>query len=117
LGNADEMDRLVESWTKEHTAEEVMVLLQKEGVAAGVVQDASDLTKDPQLRARDFFIELNHPELGKTTSDATPIKLSEAPARYRRTAPMPGQDNDYVYTQLLGMSEDELAELRQQGII
>ncbi len=117
LENADELDRLVEGWTREHTAEEVMALLQGQGVAAGIVQDASDLANDPQLRERGFFIELDHPELGKTVSDAAPIKLSGAPARYSRAAPILGQDNDYVYKQLLGMSDGEVAELRQQGVI
>ncbi|MFC1957235.1 CaiB/BaiF CoA transferase family protein [Chloroflexota bacterium] len=117
LENADDLDRLVENWTGEHTAEEVMVLLQGQGVAAGVVQDAGDLADDPQLRARGFFVELDHPELGRTVSDATPIKLSETPARYNRAAPVKGQDNSYVYGELLGVSEDELTELRRQGII
>ncbi|MBA7483434.1 Succinyl-CoA:(R)-benzylsuccinate CoA-transferase subunit BbsF [subsurface metagenome] len=117
LESSNELDRLVEEWTGEHTAEEVMALLQEQRVAAGVVQDASDLANDPQLRARGFFIELDHPELGKTVSDATPIKLSDTPARYSQAAPVQGQDNDYVYKQLLGMSEDEVAELKQQGVV
>ncbi|MBA7676974.1 Succinyl-CoA:(R)-benzylsuccinate CoA-transferase subunit BbsF [subsurface metagenome] len=86
-------------------------------VAAGVVQNASDLANDPQLKAQGFFVELDHPELGKTISDAIPIKLPDSPAKYGRVAPAQGQDNSYVYKQLLGMSEDELAELRRQGII
>lgn len=117
LENAAELDRLVGGWTKEHTAEGVMTSLQKEGVAAGVVQDASDLARDPQLRARGFFIKLDHPELGKTISDASPIRLSDTPARYARAAPVRGQDNDYVYRELLCMSEEELAKLRRQGVI
>ncbi|MBA7507248.1 Succinyl-CoA:(R)-benzylsuccinate CoA-transferase subunit BbsF [subsurface metagenome] len=117
LENADGLDRLVEGWTSGHTAEEVMALLQRHGVAAGVAQDASDLANDPQLRARGFFIELDHPEMGKTVSDATPIRLSDTPARYIRAAPVQGQDNDHVYKQLLGMSEGEVAEFREQGII
>ena len=112
LKNAEELDKLVEAWTREHTAEEVMALLQEWGVAAGVVQDAGDLANDPQLKAQGFFIEL-----GKTISDATPIKLSRTPARYRRVAPARGQDNNYVYGELLDMSEEQLSELRQQGII
>ncbi|MDO8687517.1 MAG: CoA transferase, partial [Dehalococcoidales bacterium] len=84
LANADELDKLVEGWTRQHTAEEVMTRLQEQGVAAGMVQDAYDLANDPQLRARGFFVELDHPELGRTVSDATPIKLSATPARYRR---------------------------------
>ena len=117
LENAEELDRLTEEWTRKHTAEEVMALLQAQGVATGVVQDAGDLAKDPQLRERGFFTELGHTEPGRTISDAMPIKLSETPARYRRAAPVAGQDNDYVYGQLLGMSEEEVTELRQQGII
>ncbi len=117
LDNADELDRLVEGWTGGHTAEEVMALLQGQGVAAGVVQDAGDLANDPQLKARDFFIELGHPGTGKTISDATPIRLSENPARYVRLAPASGQDNDYVYKKLLLMSDDELTGLRRQGVI
>lgn len=108
---------LVVGWTSERAAEEVMALLQERGVAAGVVQDAGDLANDPQLKGRSFFVELDHPELGKTISDATPIRLSDTPAKYSRAAPVKGQDNDYVYKQLLGISEEELAELRRQGII
>ena len=117
LENAGELDRLIEGWTRGHTPGEVMALLQGQGVAAGVVQDASDLANDPQLQERGFFVELDHPEMGKTISDATPIKLSDTPARYIRAAPILGQDNSYVYGELLGMSEEELTGLRQKGVI
>ena len=115
--NADELNKLVEKWTRQNSAEKVMAWLQEQGVAAGVVQDASDLANDPQLKQRGFFVELDHPELGKTISDATPIRLSDTPAEYNRAAPTPGQDNDYVYKKLLGMSEDEMTELDEQGVI
>jgi benzylsuccinate CoA-transferase BbsF subunit len=113
LNNKDEMDRLITAWTREHTAEEVMSLLQENGVAAGVVQDAADIVKDPQLRARGFFIEDTKIPL----TDATPIKLAQSPAEYRRGAPSMGQDNDYVYGKLLGMSEKEIADLNEKGVI
>ena len=117
LENKARLDRLVEEWTKKHTAEEAMALLQKQGVAAGVVQSAGDLAQDPQLNERGFFIELDHPELGKTISDATPIRLSDTPARYSRPAPLLGQDNENVYGELLGLSETELGRLKKQGVI
>jgi len=117
LENAEELNMLVEDWTREHTAREAMALLQRQGVAAGVVQSASDLAEDPQLKRRDFFIELDHPELGKTMSDAVPVRLSDTPAKYTRAAPTLGQDNDYVYGELLGLSPAELTELKKQGII
>jgi benzylsuccinate CoA-transferase BbsF subunit len=116
LENKEALDALMEGWTRKHTAEEVMALLQKRGVAAGVVRDASDLAKDPQLKERGFFVELDHPELGKTISDATPIRLSDSPPRYR-PAPLLGQDNGYVYGGLLGLSQGEIDRLKEQGMI
>jgi benzylsuccinate CoA-transferase BbsF subunit len=117
LDNIEELDRLVEAWTKQYTAEEVMSLLQQEGVAAGVVQNASDLAKDPQLTAQRFFIKSEHTEAGKITTDPTPIKLDDAPAPYRRASPTIGRDNSYVYGQLLGLGESKIAQLRKNGII
>ena len=90
-----------------------MALLQKYGVAAGIVQDAADLAGDPQLRARGFFIEDD--EIPFT--DAAPIRMSASPAEYRRSAPSPGQDNDYVYGKLLGLSKGEIAALKEKGVI
>jgi crotonobetainyl-CoA:carnitine CoA-transferase CaiB-like acyl-CoA transferase len=117
LSNNKELDNLVAAWMGELPADEAMSRLQGNGVAAGVVQDAADLARDPQLKARGFFIELKHPELGDTVADATPIKLSGATAGYHRAAPTQGQDNDYVYGELLGMSADEVSELRKNGVI
>ncbi len=110
--NVDELDRLVEEWTGQHTPQEAMALLQKEGVACGAVQDARDLANDPQLKARGFFVERDG-----AISDAVPIRLSATPAEYRRAAPLPGEDNDSVYRGLLGMGEDEVLRLREEGVI
>ena len=94
-----------------------MALLQGVGIAAGVVQNAADLAHDPQLISRNFFIELEHPAMGKTVSDGSPIKLSDTPAAYGRAAPMLGQDNNYVYHCLLGISEEELQRLAIDGVL
>ncbi|NQT30905.1 MAG: CoA transferase [Deltaproteobacteria bacterium] len=117
LKNKKKLDSLIEDWTQQRTAEEAMTLLQKNGVAAGVVQDARDLAQDPQLSHRGFFIELDHPQMGRTVSDATPVRLSDTPPRYSRPAPLPGQDNDYVYGQLLGLSDSEMNKLKKQKVI
>ena len=117
LRNKPALDELIEGWTEKHAAAEVMALLQQSGVAAGVVQSAADLAQDPQLKQRGFFVELAHPEMGKTISDATPVRLSATPPQYSRPAPLPGQDNDYVYRELLGLSGSEINELKNQGVI
>jgi benzylsuccinate CoA-transferase BbsF subunit len=117
LKNKKALDELIEGWTKNRPAEEVMALLQKNGVAAGVVNSTADLAQDPQLKQRGFFIELDHPQMGKTGSDANPVRLSAAPPQYSHHAPLPGQDNSYVFGELLGLSKREMAELRERGIV
>jgi benzylsuccinate CoA-transferase BbsF subunit len=114
---AKELNRFLEQWTFKHTPEEVMSLLQQAGVPAGIVEDANDLANDPQLIARNFFVQTEHPVLGKTISDNTPVKLSRTPASFRRAAPLLGQDNHYVYRELLGMSEQELSRYVEEGVI
>jgi crotonobetainyl-CoA:carnitine CoA-transferase CaiB-like acyl-CoA transferase len=115
--NMDQLDSLVEEWTKERSAEEVMSLLQGVGIAAGVVQDAADLWQDPQLKARGFFVELDHPVLGRTSSDGSPIKLLDTPAHFQQAAPLLGQHNNYVYRHLLGMSEEEIERYSKEGVL
>jgi benzylsuccinate CoA-transferase BbsF subunit len=117
LQNTEALDCLVQAWTQQFTAAEVMDILQKEEVPAGVVQDAAALTTDPQLRARRFFLEFPGSSPGTHFTDASPVRLSDTPAKYRRAAPEPGQDNDYVYRQLLGITPDDINSLRKKHII
>ena len=115
--NAEELDELLTQWTFLHTPEQVVDLLQKAGVPAGVVQNAEDLAKDPQLKARDFFIHLEHPTLGRTTSDRSPIRFEEDLKVGWKAAPLLGEDNRYVFIELLGLSEGEFSSLIEKGII
>jgi crotonobetainyl-CoA:carnitine CoA-transferase CaiB-like acyl-CoA transferase len=117
LEHQEELNDLVEQWTSNHTPEEVMDMLQGAGVAAGKVSNAADLANDPQLKSRDFFVQLHHPVLGKTVSDGTPIGLGRTPAEYKRAAPLLGQDNRYVYRDLLQLSEEQFDQYVAQGII
>lgn len=94
-----------------------MSSLQKEGISAGVVQNAEDLGNDPHLVSRGFFIQLDHPLLGKTVSDTSPIKLKEDSRTEWRAAPLLGEGNEYVYMELLGFTEDELSSYMKRGII
>jgi crotonobetainyl-CoA:carnitine CoA-transferase CaiB-like acyl-CoA transferase len=113
LQNRDELDKRISAWTQQQNAAEVMALFQKNSVAAGVVQNAADLAQDVLLKKRDFIIE----NTGVPFVDATPIKMSTAKVEYKRTAPVPGQDNDYVYGKLLGISEQARKELKEKGVI
>ena len=115
--NEEELDRLVEEWTINHSAEEVMSMMQAAGVAAGTVQTAEDLLEhDPQLKHRHFFWELEHPEIGKYRARRPPFMLSKSPCELRR-APLLGEHNEYVLKEILGMSDEEIAELVIEGVI
>jgi benzylsuccinate CoA-transferase BbsF subunit len=113
----EELNELLERWTVQHSPDEVMNLLQEVGVASGVVKNARELAEDPQLAARNFFVEVLHSVLGKTTFDSTPIRLGRTPAQFRRAAPLLGQDNRYVYQELLGIGSQELAKYIEDGVI
>jgi len=112
-----EMDELIGQWTARHPPEQVVALLQEAGVSAGVVQNAEDLAKDPHLTARDFWVHLNHPVLGDTISDASPIRFEGDSTSHWKSAPLLGKDNQYVFQELLGLKESELHSLIDRGII
>ncbi len=115
--NSDELDRLVEGWTINFTAEQVMAMMQAAGVSAGVVANAQDAELDPQLKYYDFFHELDHPYLGKLNFYHPPgFKLSGATAEVARH-PFLGEHNEYICTQILGMPDEEFVQLTQEGVL
>ena len=116
LSHADALDSLVESWTVQHTAEEVMHLLQTAGVAAGVVQTGADLAEDPQLEARGFFRRVLDAQGVPRIVEGPPYKLSRTPGDVSRGAPEFGAHQTYVLREVLGMTDDELAECAIAGI-
>jgi benzylsuccinate CoA-transferase BbsF subunit len=83
----------------------VVNLLQEAGVPAGLVQDAEDLSKDPQLVARNFFVHLEHPVLGSTISDRSPIRLQENQAGDWKAGLLLGEDNQYLFLELPSFAE------------
>jgi len=114
--NEDELESLISRWTIQHQPEDLAALLQRERVPAGVVQDASDLVdRDPQLRERQSFVRLEHPVIGECNHPAPPVRLSKSPAKIK-TSPCLGEHNDYVYTKLLGLPDEEYVELLNAGV-
>ncbi len=71
---------------------------------------------DPHLKARGAFVTVDHPELGELELVGAPWKMSGAQAELRPT-PLLGQDNEYVLQELLGLSPDEVEELRRNEVI
>jgi benzylsuccinate CoA-transferase BbsF subunit len=116
--NQDELDRLMGQWTKNHTTEEIMAKLQAAGVAAGMLQNAEDMVdKDPQLKLRQHFVELDHAEMGKHLTERPPFKLSKTPSEPQRPFPSFGEHTEYVCKEILKMGDAEFADLIGAGVL
>jgi benzylsuccinate CoA-transferase BbsF subunit len=113
----DELERLIEAWTLPHGAEELMSLLQAAGVSAGVLQTGEDLLEhDPQMKARGFYRELDHPEVGIYRSPRPPYLFSRCEFDVRR-APLLGEHNEHVLKDIIGLTDAEIADLVVEGVL
>ena len=115
--NHDALDRHISEWTRGQDHREAMRLLQEAGVPAGAVLDARDAVEDPHLNARGFYQEAYTADTGAYRYPSAPFRLSETPAGVRRGPVMLGQDNEYVYREVLGVSDEEYEELTRAGHI
>ncbi len=113
----DELDKFVEQWTRRHSHYTLMYQLQKEGVPAGVVINEKDATHDPHFRERDFVEEVTHSEAGTHVYLGRPFTMSKTPYADRTPAHCLGEHNEYVYKEILGLSDEEYADLTKKGHI
>lgn len=109
----DEIEALILLWLSDHTKEETFAKAQALHLPFGYLCSAADLYQMPHLEAREFFVELDHPVVGKARYPGAPYKLSRTPYVLRR-APLLGEHNEQIYAGELGYS---LSELSQRGII
>ena len=114
--NEHELDKLIEQWTINHQAEEVIDILQSSGIAAGLVETGEDLHRDPQLKHRDYFWYIEHPEIGVTSCNSPPFRMTKTSPRPRLPAPCLGEHTECVCRELLGMSDERFVELMAKGI-
>jgi formyl-CoA transferase len=115
--NAAHLDTLLRDWVAQRTSEECMAELAARKVVASRIFSVEDIVQDPTYAERDDIIELQDPQLGRVRMPGIVPRLVNHPGRVRRPAPSLGQDNDLVYKQYLGLSDDELADLSAAGAI
>lgn len=115
----DDLDAIIGSWTRARRRYDIMRRCQAAGIVAAVVQSAEDRVEyDPQLQHREMFPIIEHPEVGgEFPYEAYPVRMSRTPANNRDRAPALAEHNQYVYGELLGMSEPEIESLRDRGVI
>jgi benzylsuccinate CoA-transferase BbsF subunit len=115
--NRKKLDGHIAKWTADKTPNEVMEILQKAGVAAAPCADTEDRYFDPHFQEREIIVNVDHPVTGVDFVPKVVCNLSETPGEIRRPAPLLGEHNDYVFGELLGLSEDEIEELVQKKVI
>ena len=103
-------------WCLEHTQEEIVRLGQTNRALVAPIENAKDLVNDPHLKARDSFVEVDHPITGKVKYPGAPFRATEAPFQIKKPAPLLGQHNAEVYGQL-GYTEEDLVKLMERSVI
>ena len=114
--NKEALDALLADWTAQHSAGAVAGIIQAAGVAAYPVVTMSGLFSDPQLSARRQFRVRRHPEMGDHAYCFPGFDLADAPGDIVGPAPCVGADNDFVFRDLIGLSEEEYETYRQCGV-
>ncbi len=116
--NKDALNEVISSWTGQHTKQEAMAILAKAGVPAGALLDIADFASDPQYMdpKRQVVVEVEHPDRGKLKVPGFAAHMSENHVDYE-CSPVLGGNNDEIYGGLLGLSEAEIAELKEKKVI
>jgi len=112
---AEEIEAMAAPRLMELTKDEIFHRGQELGAVTAPSMNAKDVVNSPQLKARDFWMEQDHPVVGKWTYPGPPVKMTETPFEFG-PAPLMGQHNQEVYGGL-GYSKDDLVRLRGMGVI
>ena len=115
--NEEELNARIAEWTRDFAPHQLMAMLQDAGVPCGVVQNCEDLFNDPQLKERKHYRFLEHKVIGSHAYNAPAYILSRTPNNISKAGPCLGEDNEYVYKELLGYSDDEVADMLAEGVI
>ncbi len=112
--NQNAMWQLLNDFASGFTKREIMAILNDIDVPCGPIMSTEDLADDEQVRLRDMYVELDHPQRGKWWNVGMPIKLSDSVARIERS-PLLGEHTDEILTQVLGYDDAKRAALKQAG--
>jgi len=115
--NEDALEALLSEWTVQRSPEDAAEQLQGAGIAASVSMHSQDLSEDPHLAQSGFFVRLPHREVGTRLHLGMPWRMSDTACAVRRVAPCLGEHTDDVLQRILGYSPEQLAALRDRGVL
>lgn len=115
--NVEALDEIVGAWARERTREDALEILLRHSVPGAPVMDIADLVHDPHMVAREAIQVVDDPELGPLRMHGVLPRMSRTAGRIRSAGPRLGEHNEEIYRGLLGLSQDEVAELQGAGVI
>jgi crotonobetainyl-CoA:carnitine CoA-transferase CaiB-like acyl-CoA transferase len=118
--NKKEVGELIGEWVRGKNTQEAVETLRRNRISCSAVSEMDQVLNDPQLKSRNMIVELLHPTYGRVPGASAagfPIKISNHGIPERRPAPLLGQNNDEIYSQLLKFDREKLLQLREEGVI
>jgi CoA:oxalate CoA-transferase len=115
--NAERINKRIIAWTMDHTKEEIFRRGQALSCPIAPVNTAEDIYHSEQFKARNFFVDMEHPAVGKIPFPSSSFRFSKTPWKLKQAAPLLGEHNEETYGCLLGVSQEELANLKNKGVI
>jgi len=114
----DEITReVMEEKVADMTRDEAVALFTDAGLPCAPVYHVDEAVEDPHVIARDMFVEMDHAKAGKIKLINFPVKFSETPAQLKTPAPLLGEHNKEILTDLMGFNDEEIKELMKKGVI
>ena len=117
LANREIVLSEVEKWTRSFSRNDLIQVCTESDVPAGAINSISDIFQDPHFKQRQVMTNINVPDLGDITVPNVIPGLSDSPGAVESLGPDLGQDNNSIYSQELGLSEEALKELKNIGVI
>lgn len=117
IADADVVDRKVAAWTRDHDRDELVELLQDNGVPAGPNLHVGERYFHEHFMARGFHVDLDHPATGTDIVTDVAWRLGRTPGSIRRHAPLLGEHTQEVFGGIVGLSDDEIDRLRSEGVL
>jgi benzylsuccinate CoA-transferase BbsF subunit len=117
IQNRQELDKIISQWTAQNSHYEVMRILQAAGVAAGAVLTTGEFVEDEHIKARGFMESFDHPVAGEKLYPGVPFKMSQTPGYIHRPAPCLGADTEYIFRNLLGLRDEQIKQLDDEGVL
>ncbi|SFL36264.1 CaiB/BaiF CoA transferase family protein [Pelosinus propionicus] len=117
MKNVKELDAIIGSWIGERNVDEIVKILTTSGAVVGPMYDMSQLFDDPHYKHRESFVTLQDEDFGEIRVPNVLAKFSRTPGEVRSVGPVKGQHNQEIYTEMLGLSEQQIEELKACKII